>query len=58
MNQFEIASRPAMQAIDPALIAKQPSMTQALKLCQTLSGMDNKAFTGAGGIVKDEAQWC
>lgn len=57
MNQFEISSRPAMQAIDPALIAKQPSMTKALQLCQTLSGLDDKAFTGSGGVVKDAAQW-
>lgn len=46
-----------MNSIDPSLIAKQPSMTKALQLCQTLSGLDHKAFTGAGGIVKDEAQW-
>lgn len=46
-----------MQAIDPALIAKQPSMTKALQLCQTLSGLDDKAFIGSGGIVKDAAQW-
>ena len=57
MNQFEIASRPAMQSIDAALIAKQPSMTKALQLCQTLSGLDDKAFTGVGGVVKDAAQW-
>lgn len=57
MNQYEFPARPAMQAIDPVLIAKQPSMTKALQLCQTLSGLDDKAFIGAGGIVRDQAQW-
>lgn len=57
MIQFELPSRPAMHAIDPALIAKQPTMTKALQLCQTLSGLDDKAFTGQGGVVKDPAQW-
>ncbi|APW37630.1 hypothetical protein RD110_10875 [Rhodoferax koreense] len=46
-----------MQDIDADVIAKQPSMTSALKLCQTTSGLDDKAFTGVGGIVKDGAQW-
>lgn len=57
MNQHEITQRPEMQAIDPALIARQPSMSKALQLCQRLSGLDDKAFTGPGGIVKDTAQW-
>jgi hypothetical protein len=57
MDQFEISSRPAMQVIDPTLIGRQPTMTKALQLCQTLSGLDDKAFTGSGGVVKDGAQW-
>lgn len=57
MSQYEIAQRPEMQAISPALIARQPSMTSALQLCKTLSGLDDKAFIGHGGIVKDSAQW-
>lgn len=57
MNQFEISARPAMHSVDPALIARQPTMTKALQLCQTLSGLDDKAFLGAGGVVKDAAQW-
>lgn len=57
MNQHEITQRPQMQAIAPSLIANQPSMTKALQLCQRLSGLDDKAFTGPGGIVKDTAQW-
>ncbi|MDQ0084559.1 hypothetical protein J2W35_004928 [Variovorax boronicumulans] len=57
MNQYEFSARPAMHAVDTALIAKQPSMTKALQLCQTLSGLDDKAFYGVGGIVKDQAQW-
>ncbi|MDD0814267.1 hypothetical protein PSQ39_06455 [Curvibacter sp. HBC28] len=55
--QFEFSSRPPMDAVDPVLIARQPTMTKALQLCQTLSGMDDKAFVGPGGVVKDAAQW-
>lgn len=57
MSQYEFSERPQPQAIDPELIARQPSMTKALQLCQTLSGLDDKAFIGAGGVVKDAAQW-
>jgi hypothetical protein len=57
MSQFELSSRPPMQAIDPTLIARQPTMTKALQLCQTLSGLEDKAFLGSGGVVKDQAQW-
>ncbi len=46
-----------MQAVDPSLIARQPTFTRALVLSQTLSGHDDKHFVGAGGIVKDAAQW-
>lgn len=55
--QFELPVRPAMTAIDPELIARQPSMTKALHLCQTLSGKDDAQFYGDGGIVRDQAQW-
>jgi hypothetical protein len=55
--QFEMTNRPAMQAIDPALIYKQPTFTKALHLCQTLSGKDDAQFYGATGVVKDQAQW-
>ncbi|MBT2333600.1 hypothetical protein J7E49_06745 [Variovorax paradoxus] len=57
MIQHELPARPQMHAIDLALIARQPSMTKALQLCQTLSGLEDKAFTGPSGIVKDTAQW-
>jgi hypothetical protein len=55
--QFEITARPPMMAVDPALVARQASMTRALQLCQTLSGKDDAQFYGDGGIVKDQAQW-
>ena len=57
MSQFELPAKPDMQVIDPALVARQPTMTAARKLCQTLSGFDDKAFTGKDGIVNDVAQW-
>lgn len=46
-----------MQGISVDQIARIPSMTQALVLCQTLSGLDDKAFVGKDGVVKDQAQW-
>lgn len=55
--QFEIAIRPEMTPVDPALIYRQPSMTKALVLCQTLSGLDDAHFYGETGVVKDQAQW-
>lgn len=55
--QHELTARPPMQDIDPALIARQPTMTKALVLCQTMSGLDDKAFIGDTGVVKDAAQF-
>jgi hypothetical protein len=55
--QFEVTERPPMTAVDPTLIARQPSMSKALALCQTLSGKDDAQFYGESGIVKDQAQW-
>ena len=46
-----------VQTVDHALVMRQSSMTKALHLCQTLSGKDDAQFYGAGGIVKDQAQW-
>ena len=43
--------------IDHNLVIRQPTMTKALQLCQTLSGKDDAQFYGSGGIVKDQAQW-
>lgn len=56
-SQFSLSLRPPMQTIDEALIRKQPTMSKALALCQTLSGLDDKAFLGEKGVVKDQAQW-
>ncbi|MDR6768644.1 hypothetical protein J2W88_003948 [Acidovorax delafieldii] len=57
MSQYEFNARPEMMAVDTELIARQPTMTKALQLCQTLSGLDDKQFIGSGGVVKDQAQW-
>jgi len=56
-SQYELGFHPEMQAISVEQIAKIPSMTQALVLCQTLSGKEDKAFLGPKGVVKDQAQW-
>jgi hypothetical protein len=55
--QHEMNIRPIMQAIDSALIYRQPTFTKALHLCQTLSGKDDAQFYGVNGVVKDQAQW-
>lgn len=55
--QFELSERPPMAHVDPELIAKQPTMSKALALCQTMSGKDDAQFYGENGIVKDQAQW-
>lgn len=57
LSQFHIPMTPEPQAVDKALIAKQPTMGRALQLCQTLSGLDDAQFYGPNGIVKDQAQW-
>jgi hypothetical protein len=57
LEQHELPLRPRMVSVDAELIARQPSMTKALHLCQTLSGKSDQQFTGEGGIVKDAAQW-
>lgn len=56
-SQFEIPITPKALVVDEALIAKQPTMTRALQLCQTLSGLDDAQFYGPNGIVREQAQW-
>lgn len=56
-HQLEMPVAQPMQAVDFALVAKQSSMSKALALCQTLSGLDDAQFYGTNGIVKDQAQW-
>jgi len=46
-----------MQSVDYAALIKQPTMTAALNLCQTISGKADKAFCGPGGVVNSQAQW-
>jgi hypothetical protein len=55
--QYELTARPPMQPVDETVIARIPSMTRALAMCQSLSGLDDKSFIGEGGVVKDAAQW-
>ncbi|WP_431276243.1 hypothetical protein ACQ858_08310 [Variovorax ureilyticus] len=49
--------RPAMEPVDAKLIEKLTSMTQALQLCQTLSGLESHEFIGPLGVVSGQAQW-
>ena len=46
-----------MASVSSEQIASLPTMTQALQLCQTLSGLESRDFIGPRGIVKDAAQW-
>lgn len=55
--QTELDTRPPMQSVDYAALVRQPSMTAALNLCQTISGKQDKAFVGEGGVVGSQAQW-
>lgn len=55
--QRELGIRPDMQPVDATTIAAQSSMTKALILCQTLSGLEDKVFYGPKGIVAGQAQW-
>lgn len=56
-HQLEMPVAQPMQVVDFALVAKQSSMSKALALCQTLSGLDDAQFYGTNGIVKDQTQW-
>ena len=55
--QYALGLTTPMDSIDPSLIYKQPTLTKAIHLCQTLSGLDDAQFYGTGGVVKDQAQW-
>lgn len=55
-RQLELL-KPEMEKLDVATVAKQPSMTGAIILCQTLSGLDDKQLCGKGGVINDAATW-
>ena len=55
--QHDLPLKAAMAPVSDDVVARQPSMTGALILCQTLSGLEDKQLVGSKGIVKDAAQW-
>lgn len=57
MLQFDLPARAPMVPVDPDLIARQPSLTRALVLCQTLSGHEDKRFVGSHGVCQSAAQF-
>jgi hypothetical protein len=57
MMQFHIPAKPEMIDLDPASILAQPTMTAAIVLCQTVSGLEDKRLVGPKGIVKHAEQW-
>ena len=57
MIQSELKFKPEMLQIDSRTIDAKPSMTAAIRLCQELSGIDDKNMVGKKGICTDTAQW-
>lgn len=57
MSQLELTMKPPMQELDVGLVAKQPSFTASIVLCQTLSGLEDKELCGKGGVINDPATW-
>lgn len=55
--QAALRLKPEMQIIDERVIDAQPSMTAAIRLCQQMSGLEDKEIVGRHGIVGDIAQW-
>lgn len=56
-GQFPLPIKPNMLDVDMQSVIAQPSMTSALILCQTLSGIEDKQLSGEGGVVKQPEQW-
>lgn len=54
-EQFDLPMKPAMQKVDPALVARLPTMTAAIMMCQQIAGLDDKELCRALGI--DAAKW-
>lgn len=57
MSQLELSIKPPMQELDTATVARQPTFTQSLVLCQTLSGLEDKELCGKNGIINADATW-
>lgn len=55
--QAALRLKPEMQIVDQRVIDAQPSMTAAIRLCQQMSGLEDKEIVGRHGIVGDIAQW-
>jgi len=55
--QRQLNLKPEMLRPDVRAIDAQTSMTAAIRLCQQLSGLDDKELVGKQGIVTDVAQW-
>lgn len=55
--QQELDIQRKMQPVEFSAVAKQSSLSKALILCQTLSGLEDKKFYGPRGIVQSQAQW-
>lgn len=53
--QLRLRIKPPMQSVDLALVRRQPSLTAAIKLAATLSGLNEKKL--CAGLRLDPAQW-
>lgn len=57
MMQLDLTMKPEMQQLDVAMVAKQPNLTSALVLCQTLAGLEDKELCGKNSIINETATW-
>ena len=55
--QMRLNLKHGMQQLDTRVVDAQPTMTAAIRLCQQMSGLDDKEIAGKNGIVADVAQW-
>ncbi|MDR0250679.1 MAG: hypothetical protein LBI35_05145 [Burkholderiales bacterium] len=55
--QSELMMKPEMQSVDVRVIEAQPTLMAAIRLCQQISGVEDKRIACENGIVADVAQW-
>lgn len=56
-RQHGLPIKSPMEAVEDAVIRRQPTMTAAILLCQQLAGVEDKELCGKHGIVPDPAVW-
>jgi hypothetical protein len=56
---MQVRIKPPMTSIDVDLVGRQPDFTSALRLCQSIGGIDDKVVAGphSRAIVTNAATW-